>query len=54
MQKFETLRTIASNDKEFVLIGAIMGSNLGVNGHNLLLGRKGVILLELKIANRAR
>ena len=46
--------TIASNDKEFVVVAEFVNGNVGVCRDNLLLGRKLGALLEFEIADCAR
>ena len=46
--------TIASNDKELVIIGDVVGYDVGVCSDNLLFWRKLCALFELKVTNGTR
>ncbi len=47
-------RTVASHHKELIIFGNVMNEDIWVGGHNLLLGRKGEILLELEVSDSTR
>jgi hypothetical protein len=48
-----TKHTVTGNNQEFIVIGQLVHSHVGVGSHDLLLGGKLGALLELKVTDGA-